>query len=130
MEEMQKETQKETQIDFGFLGILLIQGGWFALVIFLYETVEWGQPLNLYESIAVGFAFVAGTLITFHGVFVLSLERRSFIEELEHEMGRRRIERERRLAETKFLTTNEEYRQKIEQLYSEYAYNGSEENRP
>lgn len=122
------EMQKETQNDFRFLGILLIQGAWFALVIYLYETVEWSQPSSLYESIAVGFVFVTGTLITIHGVFVQSLERRSFIEEVEQ--YRRRMERERRLAETKFLTNNEEFRQKMEQLYSKYAYNGSEENRP
>lgn len=122
------EMQKETQNDFRFLGILLIQGAWFALAIYLYETVEWSQPSSLYESIAVGFVFVTGTLITIHGVFVQSLERRSFIEEVEQ--YRRRMERERRLAETKFLTNNEEFRQKMEQLYSKYAYNGSEENRP
>jgi hypothetical protein len=122
------EMQKETQNDFRFLGILLIQSAWFALVIYLYETVEWSQPSSLYESIAVGFVFVTGTLITIHGVFVQSLERRSFIEEVEQ--YRRRMERERRLAETKFLTNNEEFRQKMEQLYSKYAYNGSEENRP
>ena len=127
------EMQKETENDVRYLGIFLIQGAWFALAIYLYETVEWTQPSNLYESIAVGFMFMTGTLITIHGVFVLSLKRRSFIEELEHELGqhRRRTERERRLAETKkFLTANEEFRQKMEQLYSEYAYNGSEENRP
>ena len=122
------EMQKETQNDFRFLGILLTQSAWFALVIYLYETVEWSQPPSLYESIAVGFVFVTGTLITIHGVFVQSLERRSFIEEVEQ--YRRRMERERRLAETKFLTNNEEFRQKMEQLYSKYAYNGSEENRP
>ena len=123
------EMQKETENDFRFLGILLIQGAWFALFIYLYETMGWTQPLSLYESIAVGFIFVTGALIP---IYVLSLKRRSFIEELERELGqqRRRTERERRLAETKFLTANEEFRQKMEQLYSEYAYNGSEENRP
>lgn len=122
------EMQKEMQNEFRILGIVLIQSVWFALAIYLYETVGWGQPLSLYESMAFWFALGTVLQLSIYFVYKLALDKRYFTEEVE--LYRRRMERERRLAETKFLTANEEFRQKIEQLYSEYAYNGSEETRP
>lgn len=120
------EMQKEMQNEFRILGIVLIQSVLFALAIYLYETE--GQSLSLYESMVFWFALGTVLQLSIYFVYRLVLDKRNLTEEVE--LYRRRIERERRLAETKFLTTNAEFRQKIEQLYSEYAYNGSEETRP